>query len=261
MIGKRFLARFTCLVGFALLMACAAPDTTGNQQPTMAQSKTVVVAGATGRTGRLVVQQLLDNNYSVRALVRNADKAKELFADKVDIRVTDITDRAGVLASMEGANSVISAVGSLTPSGPNSPEFVDYGGVKNLVDAAVEHGISQFVLVSSMGVTHKDHPLNAAVGNVMIWKLRGEDYLRASGVDYTVVRPGGLRDDPGGKLAVTFDQGDKPGRAFISREDVAEVCVASLRNEAARNRTFEVTNAQGDSPREWPELFGALLPD
>lgn len=261
MFVKRCLVRSASLLGLVLLMACAAPDTTGNQEQSAAQSNTVVVAGATGRTGQLVVQQLLDNNYAVRVLVRNADKAADLFGDSVDIRVADITDRAAVLGSMAGASSVISAVGSLSPAGPNSPEFVDYGGVKNLVDAAVQHNVDQFVLVSSMGATHENHPLNAAVGNVMIWKLRGEDHLRASGVDYTVVRPGGLRDDPGGRLAVKFEQGDKPGRAFISREDVAAVCVASLHNKAARNRTFEVVNGEGRFERDWAALFGALQPD
>lgn len=261
MIVKPYLVRFACLLGVALLSACAAPDATVDQSQNARQSKTVVVAGATGRTGRHVVQHLLDAGYSVRALVRNPDKAANLFGDEVDIRVADITDRSAVLASTKGADTVISAVGSQSPSGPNSPEFVDYGGVKNLVDAAVEHGIDHFVLVSSMGVTNENHPLNAAVGNVMTWKLRGEDHLRASGVDYTVVRPGGLRDEPGGKLALTFDQGDRPGRAFISREDVAAVCVASLQDKAARNRTFEVVNSEGPASRDWSMLFGELLPD
>ena len=261
MIIKPCLVRFACLFGAVLLTACAGPDATVNQPPAAAQSKTVVVAGATGLTGRHVVQHLLGAGYSVRALVRNTNKAKDLFGDKVEIRVSDITDRPSVFAAVEGADSVVSALGSLSPSGPNSPEFVDYGGVKNLVDAAVEHGIGHFVLVSSMGVTNENHPLNAAVGNVMIWKLRGEDHLRASGVDYTVVRPGGLRDDPGGRLSITFDQGDKPARAFISREDVAAVCVASLQDKAARNRTFEVVNSEGPASRDWSKLFGALLPD
>ncbi len=218
----------------------------------------VLVAGATGKTGKLVVKHLLADGYSVRALVRNEEKARTMFGDSVEIVVADIKDAVAVQKAVAGVNDVISALGSGAPKGPNSPEFVDYGGTKNLVNASVLAKVDQVVLVSSLGATKVDHPLNKAFGNVLIWKLKGEDELRASGLDYTVVRPGGLTQDLGMASKLIFSQGDTIETGRISREDVALVCVAALSEPASRNRTFEVVSESGQAQNNWATLFGSL---
>lgn len=226
--------------------------------PTDGAKQLVMVAGATGKTGKHMVKYLLAEGYPVRVLVRNDEKAQEMFGDTVEIRVADITDAAAVTSATRGVNYVLSAIGSAAPAGPNSPEFVDYGGVKNMIDASVAAGVEQFVLVSSMGATKKDHPLNKMFGNVMVWKLKGEDALRASGLDYTIVRPGGLTEDAGRQGSLLFDQGDEMEGGRISRDDVAEICVAALANQSARGKTFEVIAEEGEASRDWSGLFGQL---
>jgi uncharacterized protein YbjT (DUF2867 family) len=139
---------------------------------------------------------------------------------------------------------------------------VDYEGVKNLADAAAAAGVRHFVLLSSMGATHEDHQLNKFFGNVLIWKARGEQALRDSGVPYTVVRPGGLVNEPGGQVRVVAVQGDPlMDGARIPRADVAEVCVESLARPAARNKTLEVFTEAGDAVTDWDTFFAALAPD
>jgi uncharacterized protein YbjT (DUF2867 family) len=97
--------------------------------------------------------------------------------------------------------------------------------------------------------------------NVLIWKGKGEDAVRASGVPYTIVRPGGLTDKPGGQSGVRLEQGDK-GTGFIPRGDVARVCVAALKSPAARNRTFELYSTPSASPdMDWDAAFGKLAAD
>ena len=76
--------------------------------------------------------------------------------------------------------------------------------------------------------------------NIMHWKLKGEDALRASGVPYTIVRPGGLTDEAGGTLGALIAQGDDQGIGQSNRIDVARICVRALTDPAARNVTFEV---------------------
>lgn len=229
----------------------------------------VLVAGATGKTGRLIVEQLRSQGYKVRAFVRDTERARKTLrevlgedpGEHLEFAEGDVRDPESVSRAMDGVTLVITSIGATQKEGENSPEFVDYGGVKNLADAAVAADVGQFVLISSMGVTHEDHVLNRIMGNVLIWKLRGEDHLRASGLNYTIVRPGGLYNEPGGEQLIVFEQGDNVKQVTITRADVANICVAALRYPEARNRTFEVYSLKETPNENWAEMFAALNPD
>jgi uncharacterized protein YbjT (DUF2867 family) len=225
--------------------------------------QTVLVAGATGQTGKEIVKHLRANGYHVRALVRDPEKAKEQLGADVEYAIGDVKEPAAVAAAMSGASAVISSIGARSKEGPDRPEMIDYEGVRNLVDAARAARVQQFVLVSSRGVTQADNPLNRMFGDVLAWKLKGEDYLRASGVPYTIVRPSGLLNEPGGTGNVTFEQGDRrySGVLSIPREDVAIVCVQALKHRGARFRTFEVQRIDGAPVTDWKARFAALKPD
>ena len=230
-------------------------------QATAADRGLVLVAGATGRTGRLVVSNLLEQGYPVRALVRDMDRGHEILGEGVEYAEGDVRDIDSLRAAMQGASSLIITIGSSRKDGSdNGPEFVDYGGVKNLAQAAADISVQQVVLMSSAGVTHEDHVLNQMFDNLLIWKSRGEDALRGSGVDYTIVRPGGLMETPGDETAVVFEQGDRR-TGMISREDVALVCVAALQVPAARNKTFEVFGSEEQAPNDWTNLYRSLKSD
>ena len=93
---------------------------------------------------------------------------------------------------------------------------MDYYGQKNQIDAAKEAGVEQIVLVGSMGGTDENHPLNRlGNGNILIWKRKGEQYLMDSGIDYTIIHPGGLVDEPEGMRQFVVDKED---RLLKSRE-------------------------------------------
>ena len=218
----------------------------------------VLVAGATGGTGRQVVAQLQEQGYGVRALVRDAASAAEKLGPGVELIVADVRDPQSLAPAFDGVTRVISAIGASEKEGPNSPEFVDYGGNRNLIDAAMNARVQQFVLVSSMGVTHEDHVLNRIFGNVLIWKMKAEDYLRASGIAYTVVRPGGLHDKPGGEQKIVFEQMDTVKTVSISRDDVAAVCVEALAYPEAQSKTFEVFTVKAPPDADWQVQFAAL---
>jgi uncharacterized protein YbjT (DUF2867 family) len=219
----------------------------------------VLVAGASGQTGKLVVEQLVAEGYAVRALVREPGKVAGLFPASAQLMAGDVKDPASLQRAMAGMTYVISAIGAKSGKGPDRPEVIDYAGVKNLAEAAREAKVRQFVLVSSRGVTQEDNPLNKLFGDVLKWKLKGEDALRASGVPYTVVRPGGLTNDPGRRQTISFEQGDRRGdETSISRADVADVCVQALKYPEARNRTFETSARDGPPTTNWRELFAGL---
>ena len=223
---------------------------------------TVLVVGATGETGQLIVPKLLEAQYTVRAFVRDTGKGREVLGESVELAAGDIKNPATIAAALVGVDYVVSAVGASAASGEDRPEKVDYEGVRNLADASAEAGIRHVVIVSSMGVTDEDHQLNKFFGNVLKWKAQGEQALRDSGVPYTIVRPGGLINEPGGQVRIVAVQGDPPmDNARIPRADLAAVCVAALTSPAARNKTLEVFTEPGTPVTDWNAFFAALDPD
>ena len=188
--------------------------------------------------------------------MRNEESARELLGDSVPMVVGDVRDIDSIRAALEGVDRVITSIGRTKAEG-NGPEEVDYGGVKNLAEASAEAGIEHMVLVSSKGVTDPEHFLNKMFDNLLTWKLKGEDALRDSGVPYTVVRPGGLVDTPGGEKEIVLENGDE-GAGSIARADVAAVCIAALDTPEAKNKTFAVVSGEGPQDNDWPAMFGAV---
>lgn len=220
----------------------------------------VLVAGATGGTGQQVVRELAAAGYRVRALVRDADAARAVLGDQVEYAVGDARQRPTLDAAMAGVRFLVTTIGATRKDPANGPQFVDYEGVRNLAEAAAAAKLSQHVLVSSSGVTRKDHVLNRLFDNVLVWKGKGEDAVRGSGVPWTIVRPGGLTNQPGGQSGIRLEQGDA-GTGFIPRADVARICVAALESPAARNRTFEAYSAATAPDVDWDAAFGRLAAD
>ncbi|MXZ28645.1 MAG: SDR family oxidoreductase [Gammaproteobacteria bacterium] len=220
----------------------------------------VLVAGATGKTGVLVVQQLKAKGYPVRAFVRNAQKAADRLGPDIEAVVGDLRDPASIAATLDGVNVVVNAAGSGVPApDDNMPEHVDFEGARNLADAAAAAGVGHYVLISSMGATQDDHQLNRLFNNILIWKRKGEEAVAASGIPYTIIRPGGLNDGPGNEQTVIFEQGDLPGlEKAISRADVARVTVAAVKDDGARNKVFEIYARDGEPQTGFSGEFGAL---
>ena len=224
-----------------------------------AQKPLVLVAGATGGTGSLVVAELRKQGYPVRAFVRSTAKAAERLGNEVEAVAGDLKDPGSIAAAMDGVGAVINAAGASGGGEDNTPEKVDFEGARNLAEAAAAAGVGQYVLVSSRGATHDDHYLNRMFNNVLIWKRKGEEAVAASGVPYTIVRPGGLGDKPGGDQTIIFEQGDsRTENIWISRADVARVCVAALANKDARNKVFEIHAEDGEPQSSFAEEFASL---
>lgn len=220
----------------------------------------VLVAGATGGTGQHVVTELVAQGYRVRAFVRDIDEAREKLGSDIEYAQGDVRQRDSIDEALGGVNAIICAIGAGRGDPTNAPEFVDYGGVKNLVEAAAAADLKQFVLVSSAGVTDEGHMLNKMFDNVLIWKFKGEEVVRGSGVPYTIVRPVGLVNKSSDVAAVFFQQGDE-AEGIIPRVDVAKVLVAALMYPEARNRTLEVASSESAGSEDWQSQFAALQPD
>lgn len=215
----------------------------------------VCVFGATGRTGRHVVTELVQRGIEVRAVVRDRDRAS-ILPESVEIVVGDVEDMASIEAALAGCSDVICATGATPSFNAFAPFTVDYIGTKNLVDRAKAQAIDHFILVSSMCVSNFFHPLNL-FWFVLFWKKQAEGYIEASGLTYTIVRPGGLKDADDDRQIV-MEAADALSEGSIPRQKVAKVTVEALFCDDAANKIVEVV-ARDDAPTQTiAELFAAI---
>jgi uncharacterized protein YbjT (DUF2867 family) len=215
----------------------------------------VFVAGATGATGQRIVAELCQRQIPVVALVRDRDKAQQLWPSNalVQLVVGDVSNVEQLQQAIGDCTAVICATGARPSFDPTGPYQVDYVGTKNLVDAAKKQGVEHFSIVSSLCVSKLFHFLNI-FWLILYWKQQGENYLRQSGLKYTIVRPGGLKNDEVAGLLV-MSGADTLFDGSIPRQKVAEVCVESLFQPAAANKVVEIICQATATSQDWPELF------
>lgn len=242
----------------------------------------VVVAGATGQTGRRVLERLaLAGNLEVIGGVRNVEKATASLGESstvvrgamvqkvasvdtsaVNLKQLDVVkDSVDDLAkTMEGATSLVIATGFI-PGNPlkmsAAAHEVDNVGTIKLIDAAKKTGsVKKIVLVSSILTNGRNwgqekspgFVVTNAFGQVLDEKLVAENYLKKSGIDYTIVRPGGLKaKPPTGALQISGE--DTLNSGEISRDLVADVCVASLTDTKTSNKVLEIIEDEGTPPK------------
>ncbi|MDX2244781.1 MAG: SDR family oxidoreductase [Leptolyngbyaceae cyanobacterium bins.302] len=214
------------------------------------------VAGATGETGRRIVRELVDRQIPVRALVRNLDTAKTTLPEGVEFVMGDVLDKASLEAAIGDCTVVLCATGAKPGFDPTAPYRVDYEGTKNLVDVAKAKGVEQFVLVTSLCVSQFFHPLNLFF-LILVWKKQAEEYLQKSGLSYTIVRPGGLKnaDYPHPPVRTVMSKPDTLFEGSIPRLLVAKTCVAALFTPAAQNKVVEIVARENAPEIPASELF------
>ncbi|NJP08712.1 MAG: NAD(P)H-binding protein [Leptolyngbyaceae cyanobacterium RU_5_1] len=214
------------------------------------------VAGATGETGRRIVQELVNRKIPVRALVRDLETARTILPSEAELVVGDVLDPGSLTTAIADSTVLLCATGAKPGFEPTGPYRVDYEGTKNLVNAAKANGIEQFVMVSSLCVSQFFHPLNLFF-LILVWKKQAEAYLQKSGLTYTIVRPGGLRNDDRPD-PVVMSGADTLFEGSIPRTKVAQTCVEALFSPVARNKIVEIV-AQEDAPQKsFEELFASV---
>ncbi|MBD2499287.1 SDR family oxidoreductase [Anabaena azotica] len=211
------------------------------------------VAGATGETGRRIVQELIARNIPVRALVRDEQKARAILPPEVELVVGDVLNPASLTAALGDSTVVLCATGAKPSFDLTGPYKVDFEGTKNLVDVAKAKGIENFVLVTSLCVSQFFHPLNL-FWLILVWKKQAEEYLQKSGLTYTIVRPGGLKNEDNSD-AIVMQSADTLFDGSIPRQKVAKVCVESLFEPSASNKIVEIVAKPEASIKTFTELF------
>jgi uncharacterized protein YbjT (DUF2867 family) len=215
-----------------------------------------LVVGATGETGKRIVRELVDRNIPVKALVRDLTKAHEILPKEAELVIGDVLDPESIKQALTDCTVLLCATGAKPSLDFTGPYQIDYQGNINLVDAAKAKGIEHFVLVSSMCVSQFFHPLNL-FWLILYWKKQAEEYLQKSGLVYTIVRPGGLKNEDNLDIIFT-SSADTLFEGSIPRVKVAQICVEALMQPTAKNKIVEAI-AKADAPSlNWEELFAKV---
>jgi uncharacterized protein YbjT (DUF2867 family) len=202
----------------------------------------ILVAGATGSLGGVIVRGLRERGESVRALARCGSNHAPLGQASVHVVLGDLKDPESLERACQGVTAVITTA-SATTRGDDSVENVDLKGTVNLIDAAKHAGVQHFTFVSTIGASPESPiPVFRAKGSA-------EQHLRESGLAWTVLQPAAFMDVWFGMMIempafsgqpVTLVGESLHRHSFIAVKDVAEFAIASLTNPAARNATLVI---------------------
>ena len=209
----------------------------------------VFLTGATGFVGRNMLKRLLAENHSVRALVREPQKASALAGERVELVAGDVTEGTGLDQGMRGCEAAMHLVGIIVEKGKSTFERVHHIGTRNVVEAAKRVGIRRFVQMSALGA-RADGP---AAYQATKWK--GEEEVRRSGIPFCILRPSLIFGEGDGFVTqmiqtmrsaplfrpVPGDGNPKFRPIFI--DDVTACFVRALTVEAATNQTIELGGA------------------
>jgi nucleoside-diphosphate-sugar epimerase len=206
----------------------------------------VVVAGGHGKIGLRLLRLLAADGHRARGIIRKQEQEPDLREAGAEAIVIDMesAEPSELAAAIEGADALVFAAGAGPGSGPERKWTVDYGAAAKLIEACNKDGIRRYVIVSSIGAD--DPEAAGAEGGFLVYlqaKHKADEELIASGLDYTIVRPHFLTDDPG---KGTVQIGEKMERGEVPRDDVAAVLKATLEHDNTIGKAFELKT--GDTP-------------
>jgi uncharacterized protein YbjT (DUF2867 family) len=207
--------------------------------------QTVVIAGAHGKVGLRLGQLLVGAGQAVRGIIRNPDHAADLEADGITPVVFDLEhDERDLAEVVRGASAAVFGAGAGPGSGDARKQTMDRDGAIRLIAACRKGGVDRYVMVSAMGANDPELPGDGFAAYLRA-KAQADAALTQSGLRWTIVRPGGLLDDPGtGRVQV----GEALERGSVPRADVAAVLAAALGTSSTVGRAFDVIS--GPTPIE-----------
>ena len=213
----------------------------------------VAVIGGHGKIALRLLRLLSEGGDRARGLIRNPDHAGDVEATGATAVGADIEnlDADGIARSIAGVDVVVFAAGAGPGSGPARKRTVDYGGAAKLIEAARMNDVPRYLMISAIGVNRPDR-WSDEMRPYFEAKAEADAELTESGLDYTIVRPGGLTDDPGTGMIDAAESLGRYGR--VARDDVAATLVACLDEPATIHKAFDLL--AGDTAI--PEALAAL---
>ena len=202
----------------------------------------IAITGASGKTGFRIVEEALKSGYKVKQIVRkNSVISKEL--EKIETIKLSLDNRQNLDDSLKNIDALIIATGARASLDLTGPARVDALGVYRQLESCKRVGVKRVILVSSLCTGKLLHPLNL-FGLILIWKKIGENLLKNPYFEWTIIRPGGLKED---ELIedqkVFYSSIDTQNEGSIPRRLVAKCCIDAIKNKDSINKTIEITSS------------------
>ncbi|MCM3240113.1 SDR family oxidoreductase [Heyndrickxia oleronia] len=204
----------------------------------------IFVVGANGQIGRHLIQKLKKNEeHTPKAMVRNEAQSLQLKNEGIETVIANLEDTVETIAdAVKGCDAIVFTAGSGGKTGADKTLLIDLDGAVKTMEAAEKVGIKRFIIVSALQAHHREN-WNESIKPYYVAKHYADRVLVSSDLDYTIIRPGGLLNEPGtGKVSIA----ENLQRGAISREDVAELIIACLNEKNTLRRSFDVV--AGDTP-------------
>jgi uncharacterized protein YbjT (DUF2867 family) len=218
--------------------------------------RTIAITGASGKTGFRIAEELIAYGDRPRLLLRSESVIPETLSNAEQVRIS-LQDSSALDAALKGVDALVIATGARPSIDLSGPMRVDAWGVRSQVESCLRVGVSRVILVSSLCAGRWLHPLNL-FGLILVWKRIGEQALQNSGLDWTVIRPGGLseREQSLDEEGVYWTGPNQQEKDSIPRRLVARCCVEALNTPASIGKILEVTSSMS---RPFIALPDALL--
>jgi NADH dehydrogenase len=221
------------------------------------RKKMILIIGATGNLGSALAKNLLSDGKSVRAMTRTPEKAEALKKLGAEVVIGDLRDPQSLTDACQGIEKLLAAAHSFEGKGKSSPQIVDGQGNRNLIDAAKLAGVKHFVFTSALGA-RPDHPVD-----FFRLKYQTEQYLKDSGLSYTILRPAAFIESwvemiaqpmlTTGKATI-FGRGKNPVN-YVAVADAARFAQIGLENPEAKNQVIEIGGPENYTTEQIIELI------
>ena len=198
----------------------------------------VLVVGANGQIGQKIVKQIQDSEeHSVVAMVRKNEQKEQLEKEGIEAVLANLEDSVDNLAkALSGADAVIFSAGSGGSTGADKTLLIDLDGAIKMMEASEQAGVDRFLIISALGADKREN-WSEEIKSYYVAKYYADKALEKSNLNYTIIRPGALVNEPGtGSVwaGTEFEYGKIP------REDVARVAVTSLTAEQTYRKAFNL---------------------
>jgi len=203
----------------------------------------IAITGASGKTGYRIVEEAIKKGFKIRQIIRKNSKISEGLEEFETFRVS-LDKKDELDNSLTNIDALVIATGARASLDLTGPAKVDALGIYRQIQSCKRVGIKRVILVSSLCTGKLFHPLNL-FGLILIWKKIGENFLRDSTLEWTIIRPGGLKENEDMiSENIDYSKEDTKTEGSIPRRLVAKCCIDSLENNNSINKIIEVTSSK-----------------
>ena len=211
-------------------------------------TRTIAISGASGKTGYRIAEELIHSGDQPRLLLQPSSVLPAQLSGCQQRRLR-LGDREALDEALSGCEALVIATGARPSIDLSAPMRVDAWGVQRQIDSCRRVGVERVVLVSSLCAGRWRHPLNL-FGLILVWKRVGERALESSGLQWTVIRPGGLseREEKLESEGIRYSGPNQQESNSIPRRLVARCCLEALNTPASIGRIVEITSSADVEP-------------